>query len=585
MMSRTDTHHEIVMQGSRGMWRFAPPGAGAARVSLVFVLMVLVIPAVAEAQADFGILLSPQLAQVEMSPGARTVLTFHVANTNKEKPLRVLLFPRDIRQGARGQYLLSDTAMSYSCLSWLELKDSVLELPPNASAEVSVPLRVPPGAMGGGYGAIVFEVLPPDDAGPAAGVMARATYKFQLPAFIEVSIKRSGGVMRRLRSGDIIVQTADQSEELAKAHGPDNMLVATEIENIGNVLVEAHGRIFIRDAQGRLAKLVPLGAGRGAILPGAKTVLRSIIKKLNPGTYSARTIVQYGGYSPAISEATFDVGRTSGARVGAASASMPFEVDLRPPDVRLSAPVGSFRVFGVTLINRESTPLRVTTKVEQFYHDHEGQMWTAPAMDTGRTIAPWVTYEPAEFTLDPNRPQSVRAQLSVPDSATGGYYGCLTFVAEKIDSTAKGVPTELNVPVMLTVPPALVYAGLIDQIEVERNNNGGVSVRPLVRNTGNVHTIPSGSIVIQKWSDQTSAIDSLVVLSKPTFEDVGAVAIETDSTTILPGERRLLTSQTMENLPVGRYRAVAQVRFGAGTPPVSKEKEFVIEPPTTTAVQ
>lgn len=572
------------MRGLRAMRRPAPSGAGAAG-ALLALLLALVLPATAAAQADFGILLSPQLAQLEISPGARTVLTFHVANTNKEKPLRVLLFPRDIRQGARGQYLLSDTAMSYSCISWLELKDSVLEIPPNGSQELTVPLRVPPGAMGGAYGAIVFEVLPPDDAAPAPGVMARATYKFQVPAFIEVLVKRSGGVLRRLRSGDIVVQTADQSEELAKSHGPDQMLVAAEIENIGNVLVEAHGRIFIRDAQGRLAKLVPLGAGRGAILPGAKTVLRSIIKRLNPGTYSARAIVQYGGFSPAISEATFEVGRTSGARVGSATTSLPFEVDLRPPDVRLTAPVGSFRVFGVTLLNRETIPLRVTTKVEQFYHDHEGQLWTAPAMDTGRTIAPWITFDPVEFTLEPNRPQSVRAQITLPDSANGGYYGCLTFVAEKLDSAAKGIPTELNVPVSLTVPPDLQYAGEVAGIEIERNTNGGVTLRPMVRNTGNIHTIPSGSVVIQKWSDQTSAIDSMIVLSKPTFEDVGAVAIETDSTIILPGERRLLSTQTMENLPVGRYRAVAQVRFGGTAPPVIKEKEFVIDPPTESAAQ
>jgi hypothetical protein len=98
-----------------------------------------------------------------------------------------------------------------------------------------------------------------------------------------------------------------------------------------------------------------------------------------------------------------------------------------------------------------------------------------------------------------------------------------------------------------------------------------------VRNTGNIHTLARGSITVQKWSEDVSAIDSLVVLSEPRFESVGEVAIETDSTWILPHQHRKLTSQSIKGMPAGRYKAIARISFHVRQPDVIKEKEFVVK--------
>ena len=548
--------------------------------ALVAALAITVTPfASVSGQADFGVLLSPQLAQLTLKPASHSVLEFQLANTDRVNPLRVRAFISDIRQGARGQYLLSDTTTSYSCASWLELRDTLIEVPPGQNGQVNVYITVPPRAAGGGYGAVVFEMLPPEK--PREGQpQASATYQFQLPGFVEITVDRFGTSVKRLRAGDVEIQTAADNPDIVRLYGQDKMLIATEIENSGNVLLEVNGRLFIRDQNNKLVKLVPLGAGRGAILPGTKTSLRSIIKTLRPGKYSLRAIVQYGGYSPAVTQASFEVGR-SGAAMSGTEYSVPLELVIRPEDIRLKAPSGSFRTFGLSLANRESFPVEIDIQPGQFYYDVEGTRWTVPYPDSGRTLAPWLEFEPRSAVIAANRQQSIRATIRIPDSVSGGYYAALIVTARPSDTTgeqaAGTIPAEVDVPIHLTVPPDLEYAGQVDAIQVDYTMAQGVTLKPLFRNTGNIHTTAKGTISIEKWAEHTSAIDSLVVLSKPQFEEVGLVSIEADSTWILPGERRLLTSQTIERMPPGRYRAITHIIYHPGSPELIKEKEFVIK--------
>ncbi len=536
----------------------------------------------AQGQGDFRVMLSPNLMKVELRPGSRSTLSFSLSNNNKELPVSIRVFLKDFGQGARGQYLLSDTAMPHSCISWLELPDTLFELAPNSSHEVLVPVQVPHRAMGGAYGAVVFEIMPQRPP-PGAGRLGSSVYRFKMPAFVEITIKRPGGVLKRLESGEIIIRTPETDDKLAKLHGPDHILVATEIKNTGNILVEAKGQLIIRNEEGRLIRRVPMGAGRGAILPGAKTYLRSIIKRLNPGTYSLRAIMQYGGHSPAISLTNFEVSRRAATQTGDLDVSVPLEVDVRPQQINLSAPVNAFRAFSVALINRESFPVDVDVKLGQIYHDLHGQMWTSPSADSGRAVAGWLSYEPTAFTIAPNRRQTVRVTMNVPDTASGGYYGCMLFTTQSADTAAEAagfLPSELFLPIGVKVPPHFEYAGEIIGIEIEETAAQGATLKPVFLNTGNVHTTVRGFATIQMWAEEKSVVDSLVVLSKPKFEDVGRVEIEADSVLILPGEPRMLSSETMELLPPGRYRAKVEISFGSKEP-ATGEKEFVIKPSKT----
>jgi hypothetical protein len=564
--------------------RGVTPGAAILAFVLAGILFFGLSAGPAVAQEGFRVFLTPNRTSVELRPSARTMLSFRLTNNDEENPVRINVFLSDFRQGIRGQYLLTDTTMAYSCVSWMELQDTLIEISPGDMREVYVLVKVPARARGGAYGAVVFKILPAEDERPVSDQpLASTVYYYQMPAFVEISVARSGSALRRLKSGRIDVRTPETDSVLADNYGPDAMMVAAEIENTGNILVEARGQLIIRDENNRLVRRVPLGAGRGAILPGAKTFLRSIIQRLNPGLYSVRAIVQYGGHSPAVSLTSFEVSRRAAAQVGELGISIPLEIDIRPEELSFSAPQNAFRAFGATLINRESFPVAVDVSMGQIYHDVTGQLWTSPEADSGRALAGWVEYDPAEMKINPNRRKTVRLTLNVSDTAAGGYYGCLLFnarVADTADTAPAFLPTALSLPIYIEVPSGIEYAGEIVSMKIEETAYQGVTLRPVYRNTGNTHTTVNGLATIQMWSEDRAALDSLIVLSEPKFEDVGQVAIEVDSVLILPGEVRILSTQTVEFLPPGHYRAIVEIRCGPtpAAPTATLEKEFDIKP-------
>jgi hypothetical protein len=429
---------------------------------------------------------------------------------------------------------------------------------------------------------VVFEIMPEEpERTSAQRPQASATYRFQMPAFVEVTIRRSGGIRKRLNSGKMIVLSADTDEQLAKNYGDNAMLVATEVMNTGNILLELSGQLIIRDEDNRLIKRCPLGAGRGAILPSTRSYLRSIIAKLRPGKYTLKAIIQYGGYSPAVTTQSVDISRSS-AVVGEGGVSLPLEIELRPPYASLNIPPGAFRTFGATLINNEIFPVEIRVSKGQIYHDLEGEMWTTATADSGRSVANWLDIEPSEFVMDPLSRKAIRLSVNTPDTAAGGYYGCLLLNARAVDSIPTAddfLPSELSMPIVVETPAGIEYDGEIEDLRIDQTPSHGVTLKPTFRNTGNSHTMVRGFADIEMWTTYEPGGEEVVVLSEPKFERVGRVDIEVDSTYIFPGESRLLSSQTIEQLPAGRYRA--RVELSCGISPnmqtTSLEREFVIE--------
>jgi hypothetical protein len=555
--------------------------AGAAFLCRTFLAAALVLSfsTISFAQGEFRVQLSPNLMKAKLKPGSRNVLEFSLANADRENDVRVSAFYKDIQQGARGQYLLSDTATQYSIRDWIEIPDTLFLLPAGQEINYQVKVTVPPTARGGGYGAIVFEILPGRPPRVSEKSKMSASYRFQMPSFVEISVDRYGGVLKRVRSGEILVKTPEEHEKLKKRY-PNKFLIATEIENTGNLMLEVKGRLIIRDVNGRLIKQVPLGAGRGAILPGATTYLRSYVNRLNPGRYTLRSIVQYGGHSPAVSVTDYEVTRESASQVGELDVSIPLAVEIMPNNIDLKAPVSAFRPFGATIVNREQFPIEVIARAGQIYHDVNGELWSTTTADSGRAIVDWMEFEPKEFTINANRRQNVRVTVKVPEGATGGNYGCLLFSAKPVDTASDAesfLPAELRLPIQITVPPDFELSGEVTKVRAETSPTGGVGIQALFRNTGNMHVKISGQVTIQMWAEEKSIIDSMIILSDPRFEDVGRVKIESDSVLIFPGESRMLTSETMEQLPAGKYRARLEVNYGAKQPALM-DTEFVVKP-------
>ncbi len=529
------------------------------------------------AHGQFDILLSPQVAQLELRPGSRTMVTFELTNQERELTLSVKLYAKDSYQGARGEYKLSDTALPYSCVDWLVLPDTLIEIAPGETRQVAVGIEVPSRAVGGAYGAVVFELLPAIERGQAQDAMAaRFKYRFQVPSWLEITIKRSVGARRRLMPGEITVTPTSEIPSLKKRFGDRGMRVSMEVENTGNIHVFTEGRLIIRDENRRLVRDTRLGSGRGLVLPGAKTPVRSIMPLPKPGKYTIKAFVSYGGRSPAIARTTFEISADMRSRVGESEMALPLYLEFRPEKYDHSVPAGGFRTFAVSMMNREESPVTVDVSLGQLTYTREGQMWVSEEEPgTGRSCNSWLTVDPPQFTIEANRRKNVRVTLAVPDTAAGGYYGCVVLNARSTaDTSEAGLPSPLYVPVYVTVPPDIEYGGEIVDINFDQIRQA-VTLKTKFRNTGNIHEILRGTVRIQVWV-VPEKVEGVEIMDTARFENYLSIALETDSTYVLPGGSRVISSQTMAGLLAGRYRAEVAIHYG-GEAPAILEREFVVE--------
>ena len=529
-------------------------------------------------RCQFDVSLVPHVTEMKLKRGQRTFVPFELTNENKDKPVSVRVFARDMSQGNRGQYILSDTLMPYSCVPWLTLPDTLIVIGPGEKREIPVEIRVPLGATGGAYGAVVFEMVP-ETPGGLRGVpgLYSLDYTFQLPAWIEITIESARAARGRLTPVAVTVVPTADIPQLLKKYGDRGMVITAEVENTGDIHVFTKGRLIIRDENRRLIRDTRLGSGRGAVLPGVRTSLRTITKLPPPGKYVVKAFVEYGGRSPAIAQASFEITSERAARTGELGIALPLYIDLRPEEFEPSIPVGGFRVMSLSLLNREQEPVAVEVGLGQISHDENGQMWVSEEkVDSGRTCASWLTVEPRSFVLNPNRRKNVRITLKVPDAATGGYYSCIVVNTRLASDTGSStLPTPIYCPILLSVPPDFEFGGEIVHVDVEHPVESAVMFKTEFRNTGNIHAIISGGVSLERWTEPEE-IPGLVVTDTARYEMVGVFQLETDSTYILPGETRMVSSPSVDGLPEGRYRAQIKILYGSETPAVM-EKEFNIK--------
>ena len=82
-------------------------------------------------------------------------------------------------------------------------------------------------------------------------------------------------------------------------------------------------------------------------------------------------------------------------------------------------------------------------------------------------------------------------------------------------------------------------------------------------------------MLLQKWVEPEEVAD-LEVIGEPGFDDLVSFDLDPDSTYILPEQMRVVSSQTVDGLPNGKYKAKIEVYYG-GKQPATMEKEFNIK--------
>jgi len=516
------------------------------------------------------IYLSPLLVELELAPGATKKFTLEVVNESEEGSVNLIAYPTAIKESREGRYQVLDQGESeYSCADWMRLSDSSFAIEPGMSKQIEVEIKVPRGIFGGRYGAVVFEVVP--EKAPGEEKLGSIMYHFRMPAFVEVTIKRFGGLLRKASITDLkIAPVTDQ--RLLKEVGADALSFSASVENQGNVHLRGKGTLTIKTNEGQTKRRVPLGGGRGVVIPAATVDFQSILRKPPPGEYIARAVVNFGGLSPATAEIPFTVTRARSSALGSFKASSYIALDVKPERLEMKVPPRGFRVITFGFRNQESDTVKVRAYLKELEYDPDGDIVTLDSSDTGRSCREWITLEPQEFAIAPEKSARVKLSLQAPSEGEGGYYVCVVFDAMLKGAKEDAISTPFQIPVLLTVPPNLDEQGEILDVKVEAAAGKPATVTALFRNTGNIHVKPGGRVALKLLKEAKSTGD-FVVMSKPEYEEVGGSLFEEVEQYVLPGGVRKMQAGYPEALEAGKYVAEVVVGYG-GSEPTKFEKEF-----------
>jgi len=526
--------------------------------------------------AQHELFLSPPLVELSLSPGERREFNVLIGNEDKTNALNLLVFLSDFIELEDGGYKVVDKGTSrYSCADWMTITDSLITLPPGGSKEVKVQIKVPRDAVGGRYGAVVFEIVPAGLVGPEKPFIQRR-YHFRMPSFVEVTVKRGRGLVKKVSLTDLKVTSSSADPEIAAQVGKDNLIVTGRVKNEGNIHVNGKGRLIIRNKEGRKVREYPLGGGEGTVLPEAICDFVSVIQKPKPGDYVAQVILNYGAPSPVIANTAFTVSKFGASAKGKLKTSSTIALELDPERVEQIIHPGAFRVISFLLSNNEDTAITVNTRLQPMQFDPEGEIVILENTETKWSCQDWIKLEPGEFKLKPHERKQVRATLTVPPLAEGGRYTCLVFESHK-EGEKQALSTSFQIPVLLTIPKQTDFKGEIVKSELKFSQQNPPSLVTYFKNLGNIHFKPRGKVIVKSYIEIAASQEKGVVIAGSSkYEKIGEFAFKEAKEFVLPEGISKLETTFPSMLHAGKYVAEIDVEYGGKTL-VQAQKAFVIK--------
>lgn len=94
-----------------------------------------------------------------------------------------------------------------------------------------------------------------------------------------------------------------------------------------------------------------------------------------------------------------------------------------------------------TLSNGTNARLRVRCSVSDYWYDQHNQRMTGRAGTLPHSASLWVQFTPSEFIIEPHSSGIVNAVITVPQSASGGYYTAPVFETEAVDRIPQAAGT------------------------------------------------------------------------------------------------------------------------------------------------
>jgi hypothetical protein len=523
-------------------------------------------------RAQFDVRLSPILMEIEVAPGATKTFQMFLSNESKTKGVTIRAYPGEMIQEKEGTYaILEEGKPEFSCSDWITIREPEFTIQPESTTIVTAEIKAPRDAFGGRYAAVIFELLPEEKT--EGRRVASVTYHYKMPTFLEVTVRRFGGVEKKLEIVDFKAE-AITNPVLMRKVGKNAMAFMATVKNSGNMHVKAKGTLLIKTKEGKRKRQIPLGTGRGIVLPGASLDFKSLVQKPEPGDYVAHAMIRYGNPSPAVAEIPFTVGaRTTSADSFTSATYLAMRV--QPEEIVQQAPAGGFRYINLLFRSQEPESIFVDSKIMGMEYDDRGNLATVEAAGLTRSCTDWLQIDPPSFTLPPGKSKNVKLIVSVPKELSGGYYGCLVFDASTKGTRGAPLAAPFQIPILLNLPMGSEPKGEISRVDVSAERESPADVTVVFKNTGNTHVKPKGKLVL-KYMPPLILPEGVEYVGERKYETVGETDFYRIEEFILPGGERQLEASFPTRLTPGQYSAEITLNYGEGAV-VTSQKEFLIK--------
>jgi hypothetical protein len=226
-------------------------------------------------------------------------------------------------------------------------------------------------------------------------------------------------------------------------------------------------------------------------------------------------------------------------------------VGLAPAQVVEKFKPGVAFEFALASMNNGDAPVEMSVQItDLWYNEKNEKVFSAPGTSP-RSAANWIQFVPERFQIPAHGTQKMRAIVTPPPDARGGYYAVLFIQSRPVETNHKtqdGKTIFANVRVgclvLLTAEGTTDYKIDLQNVKLTPpSGSQGLSLTFDVANTGNTHVFPQGHLAVLDSSRKLVA------------------KAESEPVRTLPGQKNPLQVNWTGKLPDGNYTAVLTVTY------------------------
>jgi hypothetical protein len=227
------------------------------------------------------------------------------------------------------------------------------------------------------------------------------------------------------------------------------------------------------------------------------------------------------------------------------------QLRITPGSMDMLVPEGQHTLPSISVVNDSDKPIDFEVRLAGYGQGTSGSTEVLEPDSNPLSAVPYISFAPAEFSLEPGESQDIDLTVSIPQGIDGGRYAVVLVIATPGDGGPITTVSRMGILVRLTIDGSnLIRQGSIEEIGSEPVESGEpIPIEVAYANEGNIHCRVQGSVTV--FDAQGDILD----------------VARTSWAVVIPGYSRELVAEWIpdRDLDLGTYSAQASVYLEDGT--------------------